>query len=171
MLTIKQYANGRLYDTLNKEYLTKEKVAEMARKNKKMKIVQSKSGKDVTKSVLKELTAKKTAKKNPGLSPEKMKKWVQERVDKQLNSLLDMVNLPSSDQIETLKKGLKQLTQKVNELEKLQAKRIADMQKKQARHLARMEKDYEERIDQLEEQLTEQVDAQPQKAPESQTTE
>ena len=57
MQTVKKYANGRLYDTDNKKYLTKEQLAKLISKNKRVKIVLSKTGKDITKKTVAELQA------------------------------------------------------------------------------------------------------------------
>jgi len=51
MSTIKKYANGRFYDTENKKYLKKEEVIKLVASKKKVKVVLSKTGKDVTKTL------------------------------------------------------------------------------------------------------------------------
>ncbi len=57
MRIIKTYANGRFYDTLDKKYLSKDQLVAFIKKNQAFQIVMHKTGKDVTKSVLKPMGA------------------------------------------------------------------------------------------------------------------
>ncbi len=139
MLTVKKYANGKLYDTLNKEYITKEQVTDMIKSKKKFKVVLSSTGKDVTKSVMAQLTPAPSKKKETPLRPENIKKWIGTQVDKRLNKILEVMNLANKEQIVKLNGSLKKLAQKVDELEKIQAQHIAKAQKTQAKQAARPE--------------------------------
>lgn len=51
-ILIKKYANRRLYNTAISQYITLEDVTEMVRKNEDFKVVDAKTGKDLTRSVL-----------------------------------------------------------------------------------------------------------------------
>ena len=52
VVIIKKYANRRLYDTESSAYITLERLAEMVRQKKQFKVVDAKSGDDITRSVL-----------------------------------------------------------------------------------------------------------------------
>jgi polyhydroxyalkanoate synthesis repressor PhaR len=49
---IKKYANRRLYDTESSTYITLERLAQMVRQKREFKVVDAKSGEDITRSVL-----------------------------------------------------------------------------------------------------------------------
>ena len=49
---IKKYANRRLYDTESSAYITLERLAQMVRDKRNFKVVDAKSGEDITRSVL-----------------------------------------------------------------------------------------------------------------------
>jgi len=49
---IKKYANRRLYNTESSSYITLEHLAEMVRQKRQFKVVDAKSGDDITRSVL-----------------------------------------------------------------------------------------------------------------------
>ncbi len=51
-LTIKKYANRRLYNTATSQYITQEDLREMVRKNVEFVVKDAKSGKDLTHSIL-----------------------------------------------------------------------------------------------------------------------
>ena len=52
VVIIKKYANRRLYNTESSTYITLEHLAEMVRKKREFKVVDAKSGEDITHSVL-----------------------------------------------------------------------------------------------------------------------
>lgn len=52
MYLIKRYANGRFYDTVEKKYITREQIAEKFDLGESLSIVDTRSGEDVTYSVL-----------------------------------------------------------------------------------------------------------------------
>ena len=52
LVIIKKYANRRLYDTESSSYITLERLAEMVRQKRDFKVVDAKSGEDLTRSVL-----------------------------------------------------------------------------------------------------------------------
>jgi polyhydroxyalkanoate synthesis repressor PhaR len=51
-VVIKKYANRRLYDTERSTYITLERLAEMVRQKRDFKVIDAKSGEDITHSVL-----------------------------------------------------------------------------------------------------------------------
>jgi polyhydroxyalkanoate synthesis repressor PhaR len=52
VIIIKKYANRRLYDTESSSYITLERLAEMVRQKRDFKVVDAKSGEDITRGVL-----------------------------------------------------------------------------------------------------------------------
>jgi polyhydroxyalkanoate synthesis regulator protein len=69
MRTLKKYANGRFYDTDNKQYVTKDELARLINAKEKIKIILAKTGKDITKSVVASLPATKKADVQGGNRP------------------------------------------------------------------------------------------------------
>ncbi len=70
MYTIKKYANGRFYDTETKNYITRDQIADLLNTQKKITIVETKTGKNITSDVTSKISAKAskagTAKKSSG---------------------------------------------------------------------------------------------------------
>ncbi len=52
VVIIKKYANRRLYDTESSTYITLDRLAEMVRQKREFKVVDAKSGEDITRGVL-----------------------------------------------------------------------------------------------------------------------
>ena len=52
VVIIKKYANRRLYDTESSSYITLERLAQMVRQKRQFKVVDAKSGEDITRGVL-----------------------------------------------------------------------------------------------------------------------
>ncbi|MEA3048319.1 MAG: hypothetical protein QOG84_155 [Sphingomonadales bacterium] len=52
VVIVKKYANRRLYDTESSSYITLERLAEMVRQKRQFKVVDAKSGDDITRQVL-----------------------------------------------------------------------------------------------------------------------
>ena len=52
VVTIKKYANRRLYNTESSSYITLEHLAEMVRQKREFKVVDAKTGEDITRPVL-----------------------------------------------------------------------------------------------------------------------
>src|SRR6186997_3710285 len=51
-VTIKKYANRRLYDTESSSYITLDRLAAMIREGREFEVVDAKSGEDITRQVL-----------------------------------------------------------------------------------------------------------------------
>jgi len=51
-VTIKKYANRRLYDTESSTYITLDRLAEMVREGREFEVLDAKSGEDITRQVL-----------------------------------------------------------------------------------------------------------------------
>ena len=61
VVTIKKYANRRLYDTESSSYITLERLAEMVRQKRQFKVVDAKSGEDLTRGVLAQIIMEEEA--------------------------------------------------------------------------------------------------------------
>ncbi|HWH18311.1 MAG TPA: polyhydroxyalkanoate synthesis repressor PhaR [Allosphingosinicella sp.] len=61
VVIIKKYANRRLYNTESSTYITLEHLAEMVRKKREFKVVDAKSGEDITHSVLTQIIMEEEA--------------------------------------------------------------------------------------------------------------
>ena len=66
MYTIKKYANGRFYDTVAKNYITRPQISELVSSGKKISIINTTSGKNITADILSRMKtkAKKQASKS-----------------------------------------------------------------------------------------------------------
>jgi polyhydroxyalkanoate synthesis regulator phasin len=160
MVTIKKYANGRFYDTDKKKYLKKEEVGKLVASRKKVRVVFSKTGEDITASLKPKTKAKTKAKAKKATSKSDVrararkttkqvsdsvkkwaeenkkwirenKKWLSDNLDKRINKMLKVMNLPTKDQVAKLDKNLRALNKKVKELEALQAKKFKALEKAQ----------------------------------------
>lgn len=63
-ITIKKYANRRLYDTLKSEYITLDQVAEMILQGSQVAVFDARTKEDVTAFVLSQIIMEKARKKN-----------------------------------------------------------------------------------------------------------
>ena len=142
MLKLKKYANGQFFDTINKKYIKVEKVKEMIQKGEKIKVTLTKTGKDITTSVIDQFSkktdapkkekVKKTGKKKADkfkkpafLKTDSLKKWAKKIIDKRVTKVLDSIKLPNRKQIEQLDANIKALNKKIDKLELLQKKKTA----------------------------------------------
>lgn len=58
MYTIKKYANGRFYDTVEKNYITRAQISELASAKKKIEVIDTRTGGDITGEILSKASAK-----------------------------------------------------------------------------------------------------------------
>src|SRR5688572_8494163 len=61
VVIIKKYANRRLYDTESSSYITLERLAEMVRQKREFKVVDAKSGDDITHNILTQIIMEEEA--------------------------------------------------------------------------------------------------------------
>ncbi len=67
VVIIKKYANRRLYNTESSTYITLEHLAEMVRAKREFKVVDAKTGEDITHNVLTQIIMEEEAGDNPML--------------------------------------------------------------------------------------------------------
>jgi polyhydroxyalkanoate synthesis regulator protein len=142
MLKIKKYANGQFFDTINKKYIKVATLKKMIQKGEKIKVTLTKTGKDITASVIEQLSKKADApktgkgkkegkkssaksKKAPFLNTKSLKKWAGKIIDKRVNQVLETIKLPNRKQIEELDANIKALNKKIDKLEALQKKKVS----------------------------------------------
>ena len=117
MRTIKTYANGRFYDTLNKRYMSKDQLVALINKKEAIKIIMHNTGSDVTQSVLKKMAAVVKPKKESMLNIDNLRKWVSDQVDRRIEKAIALINLPTRDQISRLAADIEKLTTQVDGLQ------------------------------------------------------
>ena len=115
---------------------------ELIQKGEKLKVTLTKTGKDITASVIEQLSKKADApksgkdkkagkkssaksKKAAFLNTENLKKWAKKIIDKRVNRVLETIKLPNRKQIEKLDANIKALNKKIDNLEMLQKKKAA----------------------------------------------
>ncbi len=134
MLNIKKYANGQFFDTINKKYIKVATLKELIQKGEKLKVTLAKTGKDITDSVVEQLSKTKEGKKSkkdkkikkaPFLNTKSLKKWAGKIIDKRVTQVLETIKLPSKKQIEKLDANIKALNKKIDKLGVLQKKKAS----------------------------------------------
>ncbi len=118
MIDIKKYANGKFYDTLNKKYISKATLKEMIKKGSDIKVTLIKTGEDVTRSIIAKYdeTMEKQGLEDT-LSTEKIKSWLGDQIDRRISRVLEMMNLPTREQVDELNNSLRTISQKIDVLE------------------------------------------------------
>jgi polyhydroxyalkanoate synthesis repressor PhaR len=77
VIIVKKYANRRLYDTGKSSYVTLEDLAEMVREGLDFKVVDAKTNKDLTQSVLTQIIVEQESKEgSPNLLPQNFLKEI-----------------------------------------------------------------------------------------------
>ena len=117
MRIVKTYANGRFYDTLDKKYLSKGQLAALVDKKEAVQIVMHKTGKDVTKSVLKQMGAAPPPSNASALNIDNLKKWLSDQVDRRVENAIKLINLPTKGQIKRLTADIEKLAKQVDDLQ------------------------------------------------------
>src|SRR6476469_7251475 len=68
-VTIKKYANRRLYDTESSAYITLDRLAQMVREGREFEVVDAKSGEDITRQVLTQIIVDEEARGSETMLP------------------------------------------------------------------------------------------------------
>ena len=68
-VTIKKYANRRLYDTESSAYITLDRLAHMVREGREFEVVDAKSGEDITRQVLTQIIVDEEARGGETMLP------------------------------------------------------------------------------------------------------
>jgi hypothetical protein len=101
-LLIKKYVNGRFYDTVNKKYLKKEDLARLVKKEAAIKVIYTKTGRNITRAVVASLAADSKGDKSAFLSIDELTSWlkknqkrIRETIDRQVNTVRKAVKMPA----------------------------------------------------------------------------
>ena len=130
MLNIKKYSNGRFFDTAAKEYIKPEKLAEMIKKGEDIKVTLTKTGKDITETILEQFSKKEKLKSKTKktefsfLKTDKVVKWLGEVIETKIEKVMEAVKLPTREQVANLEKNIQELNKKIDSL-KLSQEKIA----------------------------------------------
>jgi len=127
MLNLKKYANGRFFDTATKEYIKLEKLAEMIKNGETIKVTLTKTGKDITDTVIAQFSKKEEKRKDkkekgkdkkeiPFLKTDKFVKWMGDIIDTKIEKVMEVVKLPTREQVANLDKNIKALNKKIDAL-------------------------------------------------------
>ncbi|SMD00378.1 PHB/PHA accumulation regulator DNA-binding domain-containing protein [Desulfocicer vacuolatum DSM 3385] len=117
MLKIKKYSNGKYFDTEVKEYIKSETLAAMVNNGEKIQVVLARTGKDITEQVIEQLSGKEERKKEGGGAPtDKVMKWVGEIIDSKIDKVMDIIKLPTREQVAGLEATIKELNDKIDAL-------------------------------------------------------
>ena len=76
VVIIKKYANRRLYDTESSSYITLERLAEMVRQKREFKVVDAKTGEDLTRVVLTQIIVEDAKGQPTGLPLELLRQLI-----------------------------------------------------------------------------------------------
>jgi polyhydroxyalkanoate synthesis regulator protein len=134
MLKIKKYANGRFFDTEAKKYIKPEKLTELIKKGEKIQVTLTKTGKDITDKVISQFSKKEDKKKEKQakdqkkvdisfLKTDKLVKWLSDTIDTKIEKVMEIVNLPSREQVAQLDENIKALNKKIDALKLSQEKK------------------------------------------------
>jgi polyhydroxyalkanoate synthesis regulator protein len=132
MHKIKKYANGRLYDTTDKKYITLKQLSEMIKEGEKTSIVLTKTGEDITSSIISKLSAKRKPTKEASGNADTIKKWLGDNIDKRVRKVLGIMNLATKKEVTDLTTTIESLTKKVEKLESLQVKKAVKLDAQKA---------------------------------------
>jgi polyhydroxyalkanoate synthesis regulator protein len=133
MLNIKKYANGRFFDTATKKYIKPEKLAELIKKGERIQVTLTKTGKDITNTVVAQFSKKEEKKKEstkkegkkkeiPFLKTDKLVKWLGDIIDTKIEKVMEVVKLPTREQVANLDENIKKLNKKIDALTLSQVK-------------------------------------------------
>ena len=128
MLNIKKYANGRFFNTATKKYIKPEILAEMIKEGEKIKVTLTKTGKDITEAVIEQFSKKEDQKKEkkkkdmPFIKTDKLMKWLGDVIDSKIEKVMEVVKLPTREQVINLDKNIKELNKKIDALKLSQEK-------------------------------------------------
>ena len=157
MRTLKKYANGRFFDTDNKQYITKDELSSLIKAKEEIRIILAKTGKDITKSVVASLPGAKKADLNGKNKPlvniasiktrvDDHRKWITKQIDKNMDAILEMMNFPNKQQVVKLNADVRKLAKKVEDLQKRHAQSQKQMKREHKEELESLARQYEKRM-------------------------
>jgi polyhydroxyalkanoate synthesis repressor PhaR len=129
--TLKRYANRKLYDVADKEYVTLARVAELVAEGEDVRVVDNATGDDVTGVVLSQALSARERRKR-GFLPRRllqrvlrdgarMKEAILERAGGRLETALKALRVSTTSQVEVLESRLAALEARLAALERRRA--------------------------------------------------
>lgn len=137
MFDIRKYSNGKFFDAVNKKYINGDHIKELIKTGEQIKVTLTTTGEEITEAVLSKYGVKtrsqkidpeKTDSEQMGsvaadssnrerlLNREGMKHWVSALIDKRIKQVLEIINLPTRDQIAELNANINTINQKIDAL-------------------------------------------------------
>lgn len=89
---IKKYPNRRIYDTQDSKYITINDVRDMVVEGAQFKIVDAKSGDDITRSVLLQIIIEQESETNPLFSTDNLQNFIRYYGENQQQAFSDFIN-------------------------------------------------------------------------------
>ncbi len=117
MLDIKKYSNGKYFDAVNQKYLKKDRIKEYIKKGEQLKITLTTTGEDITDDILSQFEKSTRPMGFGGFITSDLKRWIFDTIDHRVKRVLDVMNLPTKDQMAQLNADLKSLDTKIQALE------------------------------------------------------
>ncbi len=131
MLDLKKYSNGKFFDSVNRKYLKTDSIREYIKKGEQIKVTLTTTGEDITKDILAKYSGKTGMKYNGLLNTEGLIRWITETIDKRINKMLDVMNLPTRDQITELNASIKAIDVKIQSFESVWKEQKEQKKKRQ----------------------------------------
>lgn len=143
MIDIKQYSNGRFFDAINRKYINRDRIKELIKKGEEIKITLTATGEEITEAILAKYAPKDdidsskssaddsassddtntssdesdSKKTDWFLYTESMKNWISDVIDRRIRQVIEIMNLPTREQIAELNVNIKSINEKIDALE------------------------------------------------------
>lgn len=92
-ITIKRYANRRLYDTHKSEYVNIEKIAEMVRNGQRLQVIDTSTGDDVTNVILTQIILNEQKDQKEGLPLELLFQLVKRGGSSYMDAMKELMSI------------------------------------------------------------------------------
>ncbi len=145
MIDIKQYSNGRFFDAINRKYINKNRIKDLIKKGEQIKVTLTTTGEEITDTIIAKYAPKDSEqstklrkegcllssdlentsservidskKSEKFINTDSMKHWVSDIIDRRVKQAIEIMNLPTRDQIAELNANIKSINDKIDALE------------------------------------------------------
>lgn len=129
MLDIKKYSNGKFFDSVNKQYIKSDRIREYIKKGEKIKVTLTTTGEDITRDVVARYSGKSGCMKYVGLlNTDGFTRWITKTIDKRINRMIEVMQLPTREQITELNAGIRTVDTKIQSLELMWNEKAAEQE-------------------------------------------